>query len=148
MKKLFFIAAALLLAQFSQAQDAKDIVKWQAGITNVEADNATFVVLSANIAKGWHIFTSNPGGDGFAIPTSIVLVSGKDSIVVNDRMANMKVISKDIEGMGTMNYFEGNLVYKILLTQPLAKGSRLYITYQCCNDKMCLPPTDVVLDVK
>jgi hypothetical protein len=144
MKKIFFSICFPLFTLVAHAQDLQP-VKWSA--RTIQEDNAQFVVVQAAIDKPWHIFTNFPGGDGFAIPTALVLVNGKDSISITDRMANMKPITHNIEGMGVVNYFEGTLVYKLLLTQPLSADARLLVTYQTCNDKMCLPPTDIELRI-
>jgi Disulphide bond corrector protein DsbC len=154
MKKIFTLIA-IGFTCFAQAQTKKttteaveelDPVTWKAGIDHI--DGADYVVVTANIEKGWHIFTNNPGGDGFAIPTSINLVNSKDTIKITDRMASVKPTQHNFEGMGVMNFFEGKVVYKALMPSHKERHWRLLITYQCCNDKMCLPPADVDMLLK
>jgi hypothetical protein len=128
------------------ASEELDPVTWKAA--QEHADDKDYLVVTANIDKGWHIFTNDPGGDGFAIPTSLQLVSGTDTVKITDRMASMKPIQHNFEGMGLMNFFEGKVVYKMLMPEDRKKTWRLYITYQCCNDKMCLPPADIEMDIK
>jgi Disulphide bond corrector protein DsbC len=154
MKKIFTLIA-IGFTYFAQAQTAKtnseaveelDPVTWKAALDHI--DDADYILVTANIEKGWHIFTNNPGGDGFAIPTTIKLVSSTDTVNITDRMANVKPTQHNFEGMGLMNFFEGKVVYKILMPSNKERHWKLLITYQCCNDKMCLPPADVEMMVK
>jgi thiol:disulfide interchange protein len=146
MKKIVSSILLIIAIAFgSNAQNANP-VKWN--YTVVKTDNGTELQIHAAIEKGWHIFTAKPGGDDLAIPTEIKVefVDGKgvkNVVIVGDRQANQKPTKKNIEGMGIVNYFENDLVYKTNYNAFEAQQILIHITYQTCNDQMCLPPTDV-----
>jgi hypothetical protein len=53
-----------------------------------------------------------------------------------------------MEGVGMVNYFEGEIEFN--MTIQSTKGATIsgIMSSQCCNDQMCLPPSDVPFKVK
>ncbi len=150
---LLSLIALLFIAPISMAQTASP-VKWSYQIKE-NADKVSTIYVKATIDKGFHIFTNEPGDtDGFLVPTTIgVKFMGPDgatiTMPITDRMANTKPIQANMEGIGNVNYYEGDVVYSM----PFARtthtiGGSILISYQCCDHKMCLPPTELELKIK
>jgi DsbC/DsbD-like thiol-disulfide interchange protein len=149
MKKILLILL-VALGNTIWAQDIKPLTY----SAKVEKTNygSTDVVISFKIDKGWHIFTHNPGGDDMIIPTNIVAEitnadGTHDVIEITDRMANQKPKTTTMQGIGTINYFEGDLEFRATLYKPNPKKVSVKLNFQTCNDKMCLPPTETSLNI-
>ena len=155
MKKLIlFILIFISAKSFSQIasipkQEIEIPVSWST--STAQSGNTRSIVIKATINKGWHIFSSTPGGDGFLIPTEIFVLNKRpvDSLVANvtDTFANKKPTHAKIEGIGEVNYFENNVEYKVTVPTN-CDYYMIRIKYQCCNDKMCLPPQDEEMSVR
>ena len=142
MIKSYLFLLGILLSIGLKAQ-TKQPVQWTFSLT--PGDKAQQFVLHANVnvEEGWHVFTNQPGGDGLLIPTDIVF---KDPQAINVEMPFSvvgKAITKNMDGVGEVNYVEkmGEFTSTIMVkNNQVVEG---VLTYQVCNDRMCLPPTDV-----
>ncbi len=109
--------------------------------------NEYILTATATIKQGFHVFAPQPGGDGLLIPTEISITT-KDTKIIRPLTPQRRPITKEMEGIGMVNYYEGEIEFHI--TVESKKGVTLtgIISSQCCNDQMCLPPTDVPFNVK
>ena len=138
----FFIAFTTLL----NAQ-IHDPVKWQTSVEKV-TDTEFDLVVTANIDKGWHLYSQNVPDDG-PIPTTFYF---KD--VENE----YELVGKTTEGEGhevydnvfemNIKYFEKQAIFKqrikLLTNNKITVNSSL--EFMVCDDTNCLPPTEV--DIK
>jgi len=109
------------------------------------------LVFHLVIKKEWHIWSMNPGGDGFQIPPSFTF----------DKNANVQLVGKTVEkgnkttttmdGVdGKVSFFSGQVDYVQVVK---VKGS-MKVTgkheYQVCSESVCLPPKTkpFVFDIK
>src|SRR5215208_3366446 len=108
------------------------------------------IVLEAEIAKGWHLYslTQKPGGP---IPLRLQLLGGTDLIVrgVIKAPKPVRVFDRNF-GIETETY-SGNPSFTIPVGVPgrtLTGIRRFQIAarYQVCSDKLCLPPRTDKLD--
>jgi hypothetical protein len=151
--KNVLIIIALFLGLNSFAQNAvapEKPVKWSTYIKDVDGEPNLFI--KATVEKGWHYFANIPGGDGLAIPTNIV-VSYMDNdqsmeFPVSDAQADNQPKEHNMEGMGKVKYFESDVIYSFPISSLKTRMFTVSIEYQCCNDKMCLPPTSEMLEVR
>lgn len=152
MKKIIIICM-MLLGFNSYAQNnaiPEKPVQWTANIENV--DGEPYLFIRATAEKGWHFFSDSPGGDGLAIPTEIT-VSFKQGdaemeLPVKDAQADKQPTKHKMEGMGEVSYFEGNVVYSFPISSLNTRALGVTVSYQCCNDKMCLAPASDIVEVK
>jgi len=139
---LFLAAAGLLTAAPSEAQMVKDPTSWTYELKKKSATEYD-LVFHVNIGPGWHIWSLNPGGDGFQIVPSFrvdrnpaVEVKGKPS----EKGTPVTVTMEGIEGKVT--YLSGSVDY----TQSIVVKGKTTVTgtheYQVCNEQMCLPPKE------
>ncbi len=146
MKNLFLFF--LLLSSFGLKAQNADPVKWSFySVKEKEPDTYT-VYAKAQIADGWHVFTPTPGGDGLLIPTEHSFDHPEKFRDTGALTTEGKEIQHDMEFVGKVNYFEHEAIFKVTLIvyQPHTVTGR--ISYQLCNDRMCLPPTEVPFSIK
>ena len=104
------------------------------------------IVFTAKIDNGWHVYSTDIGDGGPVEATfNVVKMDGaelvgkltpKGNVIKRmDKMFNMEV--KFFEG-------EATFVQKIRFTKP-DYDIDCYLEYGACSDKMCLPPSEVVL---
>ena len=146
MKQLFFILL-MLTSTLGFAQEGSS-VKWTFSHHKGNNPNEYVLVAKASIKEGFHVFSTDPGGDGLMIPTDVVL---NDKSVFNKTgsfIPSRRPITKKMEGIGMVNYFEGDIEFTLTVETSKATAIEGVLTYQCCNDKMCFPPTDISFNEK
>lgn len=134
---LFFV----FFIQMVSAQ-IKDPVKFTYTLNEVE--NSVYeAVLSAKLEKGWHIYSQDLPEDS-GIPTSMKL-SSKEGITLIGKVIEVgKKHDEFSEAFGTQIVYYSNSVLfkqKFKLKNPTQKANIVAeITYQTCDDKVCLAP--------
>ncbi len=152
MKKILLFALMLIGLNINaqDSQEQKKPVKWISYL-KANAEGGTDLIIKAKMDEGWHIFTANPGGDGLAIPTTIVvsMMQGDNSmeLPVGDEVASQAPKKMKIEGMGEVNYYEKEVSYAFPIDALQTRKFDVTIEYQTCNDKMCLPPVKELIEV-
>jgi hypothetical protein len=149
MKNLLLLCI-ISLSMTLWAQDNKvpeKPVVWNTYIKQVESE--PYIFITAKLAPGWHYFSNEPGGDGLAIPTIIKFMFTQDGmeleVPVSDAQADKSPTKHRMEGMGEVSYFEGEVTYSFPITDIKGKDFLISVDYQCCNDRMCLPPASEIL---
>lgn len=144
MKKMFSLALMLIIAIFANAQMANP-VKGSATIKMGKGAEAE-LIFKLSIEPTWHVYSTNLGANG---PTEATLkFDKKDGIeLVGGLKAQGREINKFDELFGmNLRYFENNVTFvqKIKFTKPQYVIDS-YLEYGACNDKMCLPPSEISL---
>lgn len=130
-----------------QSSGILDPVKW-AWTYDKQEDGSYLAQYTATIEKGWTVYSQHTGEDG-PVPTSITYTNEGDlaSIGTAEESGYKK--------KGPDPYFDNVVVVKYLSDKPFTLTQKLklkegvskdiegYLTYMACNDKTCLPPTDV-----
>ena len=146
MKNLLFLF--FMLFSFAvNAQPNQSPVKWKFDVKK-SSENTYTIYSTAIIEKGWHVFTTEPGGDGLLIPTAINIDENKGITISKPFTLDGKFVTHDMEFVGKVNYVEGIGQFTITVISKTATTLKGLLTYQCCNEKMCLPPTDVPFSVE
>lgn len=151
MSLLRFLLALTLLAGISprlQAQSIADPTSWTyKAVKTAEGDYN--LVFHLSLKDGWHIWSLQPGGDGFQIVPSFH-VDLKKGIKTSGRLSETgKVSSVNMEGIdGKVNYFSHEVTY----TLPVKAGAGTVITgkheYQVCTEALCLPPVEKTFSIE
>jgi thiol:disulfide interchange protein DsbD len=138
MKRLLLICCALMLTLGAGAQGMKDPSTWTMKV--VPNGNAYDLVFHVELEPGWHIWSSNVGGDGMLIPTSVSFEKGSYSTTGGLREWG-KIIETTMDGIdGKVRYYSGqaDFIHAVKAASgDIVKGA---YTYQLCNESMCLPP--------
>jgi len=149
MKKIILSLLILFCSAIAFSQNMNP-VKWTFSATKNPTSGKYTLYAKASIEKDWHVFATDPGGDGLLIGTQLVINPKLKLNNQSEVRMERKPITKDMEGIGMVNFFENDAVFMLDFdsTKPFKLTGT--ITYQCCNDKMCLPPTDLpfTVDIK
>ncbi|MGB2274629.1 MAG: protein-disulfide reductase DsbD domain-containing protein, partial [Schleiferiaceae bacterium] len=116
-------------------------VKWSTSNTIIE--DKVNVVIHADIAPGWHLYSQNLA-DGGPIPTSFYLDSSSAFAPLGKWTEGEPHVEFDPNFDMDLAFFSESADFSILL-EPLqsdfiVKGE---LEFMVCNDEMCLPPTYV-----
>ena len=142
MKRIYLTLLALVMTRGLQAQ-MMNPVNFKSEIKMLQ-DNEAEIVFSAIISPGWHVYSTDLGDNG---PTeaSFNIVKMEGAECVGKLTPRGKEIMKydDMFGM-ELRFFENSAVFvqKIKFTKP-QYAIDCYLQYGACDDKSCMPPTDV-----
>jgi len=142
-----YIKTIFLSVLFLQILSAQNPVRWSYSCNHIENDQYE-IVFKAEIEKGWHVYSMYlPSEDG-PVATSINYDTKNHSLVgkatENVTKADHKKTGYDetFDMQLTKYKYEFSIVQRIQISNPQKPVSG-YLTYMTCNDKTCLPPTDV-----
>ena len=149
MRKLLLTAA---LAACLTAAPA-DPVTWTLNLqpAPVKAGARFTVKLLAVVQEGWHMYSLKPMDEG-PIPTRIWMAEGQPfSLSGAVRAPEPRVMQDPSFGM-EVELYEGEAVFTLPVkvapgTAPGAQKLVVSASYQSCNNKLCLPPKTVKVEV-
>jgi len=129
-------------------------VKWSIATPPVESAKVRSTIkvrVAAEVPAGWHLYSLKEVEDG-PIPTKITVAEGQPFRQAGDIEAPGPLIAHDPNFDKDLEYYEGEVefVVPVEITMAAAPGRQtLTITarYQTCNDKLCLPPKTVKLEL-
>ncbi|WP_345189514.1 protein-disulfide reductase DsbD family protein [Algibacter agarivorans] len=139
---ILFIALCIGFNAFSQIFEP---VKWETSVEKV-SDSEYKLVTKASIDAGWHLYSQNVPEDG-PIPTTFTFDNADGGI---------EMLGSTIEDEGhtvddpvfemEITYFENHATFKqkikLLESKSTVNGT---VEFMVCDDKRCLPPTEVDL---
>jgi thiol:disulfide interchange protein len=149
MKKLFVFLALLFVSYLGFSQILRP-VKWSFSSTSI-GDKEIYVIFTADIDKGWHVYSQNIA-EGGPVPTSFNFDKSKGYDLIGRPSESPKAISAFDKNFGMqISWHENQAVFKqrIKLNKPEVKVKGT-LEFMVCNDKQCLPPDDLEfsIDVK
>lgn len=148
-KRILLACVALVAACLALAQP--EVVKWS--VAPVESDTrageAVTLGVTATIKPGWHIYDlKKKGGDW--VPTEIAVAPGGGLAAAGDPVQPAPLTKYDQGFKTEIAYFENavtvGLPAKVSASGASATGS-VAITFQACDAKSCLSPTDISIPV-
>lgn len=141
MKKIIPVVFLLLFSNILFAQ-IQNPVEWTATTKKI-ADKVYEVHLTANIDKGWHIY-SQTTPEGGPIPTSLTFtknplltVEGKAKEIGKMEKHNEPLFGVDVKQFSNSVDF----VQLVKLKAPVKTSVNVAVEFMVCNDKQCLPPS-------
>jgi DsbC/DsbD-like thiol-disulfide interchange protein len=141
-----FVCAAL--AALALAAAPPDPVSWKLEPVSakVKAGGRVNVKLVANIQAGWHLYSLKPIADG-PVPTRIWIAEGQPFSLASSVQAPEPTVAQDKTIGMEVEFYEGetpfSLPVKIAAGTSGAQTVTVSASYQSCNDKLCLPPKTV-----
>ncbi len=147
MKNIFIItlviALGTLLPMGSRAQMIQDPTSWT--FEAKKKSGTTYqLIFHLNLkTAGWHIWSLQPGGDGTMIAPSFTFANNTRLKLKGSVTEKGKKTTTTMEGIeGKMSYLTGKVDY--IQEATISGTGKIFgsLTYQVCNDKMCLPPKD------
>jgi thiol:disulfide interchange protein DsbD len=141
MKKIIPVAILLLFSNFLFAQ-IQNPVEWSATSKKI-SDKVYEIHLTANIDKGWHIY-SQTTPEGGPIPTSLTFT--KNPLVIIEGKAKevgkMEKHNEPLFGNIDVKQFSNKVdfVQVVKLKAPVKTSVDVNVEFMVCNDKQCMPP--------
>lgn len=145
MKSLRIGLLALLLLPFCVHSQILEPVKWSFKVEQPTPGEAT-LVMTAQIDKTWHLYSQDiPTDKEGPLPTSFSFTKSKDYQLIG-KVRESKPLEENDPNFGMiLKFFADKAVFKQkikVLSQKdfMVKG---VLNFMCCDDKQCLPPSDV-----
>jgi len=150
MKKLFFAAAMAACLAAAPA----DPVAWtlqNPPAAPVKAGARFNVKLLAAVQDGWHMYSLKPMAEG-PIPTRIWIAEGQPFSLAGAVQAPDPQVMQDASFGMEVELYEGEAVFTLPVrvasgAAPGAQKLGVSASYQSCNNKLCLPPKTVKVEV-
>ena len=150
MKKLFFAAAMAACLAAAPA----DPVAWKLQnppAAPVKAGARINVKLLAEVQDGWHLYSLKPMVEG-PIPTRIWIAEGQPFSLAGAVQAPDPQVMQDASFGMEVELYEGEAVFTlpVRVAPGAAPGAQKLVvsaSYQSCNNKLCLPPKTVKVEV-
>ena len=101
-------------------------------------------IVTAKIVEGWHINSYKPL-DEYLIPTALVLEEGAELAAANYPPHKLQAFG--FSGGKEIAVYEGTI--QIPFSAKLKSGAtkiKAKLTYQACNDSVCLPPNEAIAE--
>jgi len=138
----YYSAILLLLVVASANAQMLTPAKWKYEVKK-KSGNDYQLIFHLQLDKGWHIWSLTPGGDGFQIVPSVAFDKNANVTPKGGLTEKGKVTTTAMEGIkGKVSYLSGNVDY---IQEVTVKGSAKITgkhTWQVCDDRQCLAPTD------
>jgi len=150
MKKLFFAAAMAACLAAAPA----DPVAWKLQnppAAPVKAGARFNVKLLAEVQDGWHLYSLKPMVEG-PIPTRIWIAEGQPFSLAGAVLSPDPRVMQDASFGMEVELYEGEAVFTLPVrvapgAVPGAQKLVVSASYQSCNNKLCLPPKTVKVEV-
>jgi hypothetical protein len=107
------------------------------------------ITITAIIDNGWHTYSQKPTNDG-PIPISFTFAPAKQ-YQLNGKTEESAPVEEFDQAFGAkVLSFSGRAVFKQKVKLAAKPGFTINfkVEYMCCDNKMCLPPKTVDLNVK
>jgi len=150
MRTLFFAAAMAACLAAAPA----DPVAWKLQnppAAPVKAGARFNVKLLAEVQDGWHLYSLKPMVEG-PIPTRIWIAEGQPFSLAGAVQAPDPQVMQDASFGMEVELYEGEAVFTlpVRVASGAAPGAQKLVvsaSYQSCNNKLCLPPKTVKVEV-
>jgi len=145
MKLLQSLLVLLVLMTTSLNAQILEPVKWDFSTEKI-SDNEHNLIFTASIDKGWTVYSQFTSDDG-PVPTELIFENVESAELIG------KASEKGHKKEGLDKLFDVNVIKfladeNFVMTQKVkvsddSKPISGYLTFMTCNDKTCLPPSDV-----
>ncbi len=142
-----FAAPAQNAPQQSNITDPEKVIKWSYTAKET-ADNEYDLFLTATIQSGWVIYSQNIGKGG-PLPTSFRFDKNTIQLIgsVSESSEHTKSGIDPTFKIPVTKYLESVIFTQHIKTLKPTKNVTGSLRFLACNDKKCLPPTDVSFSI-
>lgn len=146
MKRITLILTLVFFSALGAFAQLENPVSWSY-VAKKTSKTEAVVYIKATIEDGWHIYSLNlkPGGPN---KTSFAFTPSKDFSLVGKAVEPKPITKFEKSFNMDVTYFENEVVFtqKVKLNKPTTtvKGK---VEFMVCNDKSCLPPSDVTFSI-
>jgi DsbC/DsbD-like thiol-disulfide interchange protein len=131
--KAFFLYTFLFIGFVVNSQEE---ITWDFSYNK----NSQQLEIEANLASGWHIYSTDLGDIAGPISTDFEFKKNKDVTLIGKVKEPQPKVEFDPNFEETVKYFDKQVVFvqKVgVKKNTLLKGG---VVYMICNDTICLPP--------
>jgi thiol:disulfide interchange protein DsbD len=148
-KKITFFFSLFLLSTFAFAQGQGPKKVNLSTNTKILSETEALLTITAKIYKGWHLYCFNPGGDGMLIAPKVTFEKNANITLVGKTTENGKKITEEVDGVGTIFYFENEVKYIQKIKYKKLDKIKASLFYQTCDHETCERETteNVVFDM-
>ena len=132
---LFFSLSFQVLAQ--------EHISWTAKYDDVTHK----AILTANLSKGWHIYSQTTDEAVGPVSTQFELKENKDLIVESPMIEPTPIDAYDTNFEGNVKYFEKQVSFEQKIKSKRTTEATYIVTYMICNEEMCLPPVNEIINL-
>jgi uncharacterized protein YyaL (SSP411 family) len=109
------------------------------------------VTVTLTVMRGWHIY-ANPAGDETLKPTTVTLSTGQPATLAAVRYPVGTATLATPGSPEMASIYEGTVKLTACVrldaqAQPGPLTLNLKVSYQACNDRVCLPPASLIVPV-
>ena len=145
MRKAITLALLMIITLLANAQMLKPVKFTSQLKTNNTAEAE--IIFQGSIASGWHVYSTNLGGEG---PISATFnVNKLDGVELVGKLTprGKEISNYDKLFEMKLRYFEGSVTFvqKVRFTKPNYTIDA-YLEYGACSDSNCMPPTSVEIN--
>ena len=145
MKILQSFLVLLMIASTSLTAQILEPVKWKFSTEEV-SNNEHNLVFTASIDKGWTVYSQFTSDDG-PVPT-LLTYELKDGAELVGKGVETGHKKEGLDKLFDVNVIKFLADEKFVIKQKVevsddSKAISGYLTFMTCNDKTCLPPTDI-----
>jgi len=150
MKRALLVLTLALAAGLAGAPP--DPVAWKAeGPSQAKAGTKFNIKVVAAVQEGWHLYSLKPMAEG-PIATRIWLATGQPFSLSGAVAAPEPQVTQDASFGMEVELYEGEVTFTVPVTAttgatPGPQKVVVSASYQTCNNKMCLPPKTVKVEV-
>lgn len=104
--------------------------------------------MKANLASGWHIYSTDLGEIAGPVPTEFFFDDNKDITLIGKVEEPQPKVEFDPNFEETVKYFEKEVIFlqkTEVKKSTILKGS---VVYMICNETICLPPTEKTFEIQ
>jgi hypothetical protein len=137
-----------LAEQAKNPKSSADVVKVELRPGNL-ADGLEKFTVSITVAKGWHIYANPVGNDKLAESATVVELRAEGAKMTIHTPSYPKGVEKKGE-LGDYKVYEGSLGIEIEVVHDEVKDRKLTarVKLTACNDKVCLAPATITVEMK
>lgn len=150
MKKTYFFLLTILFSVSSVFAQIETPVTWELTLNRI-SDTEGEVVLSMEIQKGWHVYSAYLDSMASALPTEGFWNDSASEYTIVGGLKELEPHEDyDPNFDETLKWHEEVAVFRQKFIIHSAEDFSLQgeITFMACNDRMCLPPEYVDVDLK
>ncbi len=144
MKRLFLFSILLIFGFQTTFSQILQPVKWQTSYNQVDEDEFD-LIYTATIDPGWTVYSQFLEGEDGPVPTSFFFDEGDhfEKVGKTKEEGNRKEGFDPIFEMNVVKFAKKATFTQRVKVSDLSKAVSGYLEYMTCDDKRCLPPTEV-----
>jgi thiol:disulfide interchange protein DsbD len=143
MKKILIGLLALVILPLFSFSQILDPVKWSFKVEQNKPEEATLLLI-AKADKGWHVYSQDIPPKG-PIPTEFTFTKSANYELVGKVLEEKAIQENDPNFDMVLKFFADKAVFRQKIKVLSKKDFTIkgVLNFMCCDDKQCLPPTDV-----